>query len=425
MNRFKTSFLFAIVSLLALCSCTEHVPIRESADGGAIEADGGGGDASEGDVSVCGLDDNFVQEQSNLSVNRQGYTSPPVAGTLPNSLNSLYLDANGFVFDLSLDGGKTWTVQSTLAGFSDISYAPPLHVVASDQQRAILFHVARETAEPQVVTNEIYRTIDGGASFSLVHSFDGTRYGSALISSNTDGRVVLGYVQRAIGDAQRAFLFTISDDFGATWQTREAFKDNAQDSLVGGVLVDQQGTLIFKGYRNNSDTPGAFVSRSTDGGLSWQRVRENEGQNYFVGEMRAIGDDTIVSLEYSVPNVGGILIGQTRTILISKDSGLTWRTVFQDAAGDTYNLGREFHGIEVAPDGQIFVPGPEAVENYELLTSSDEGLSWEAITLTAPGFFPVSTHFWKTDTGWDLLFFSWTLSDATTVGASTYSASCR
>jgi photosystem II stability/assembly factor-like uncharacterized protein len=177
----------------------------------------------------------------------------------------------------STDGGKSW---------NDVS--PPglpyldVHGFATDPRNADTLYAA-------IASSGLYRSTNGGATFSLVtHAVGGDVFALAI---TPDGRILAG-------DRRRGLLS--SSDDGRTWRT-------VFSSPVIGIAVNpKQPQRIL--------AAGQITQLSTDSGRRWKPVLAlNEGTGP-------------VAWSSSEPATA-YLVGFDRTLYRSTDSGVHWQLV--------------------------------------------------------------------------------------------------
>jgi len=177
----------------------------------------------------------------------------------------------------SLDGGSTWedVRPSGLEGLD-------VHGFAVDPHN-------RDTLYAAIAGQGLFRSSDGGQSFSLVSRDVGP--GVMALAVTPDGRLLAGEMQQGL---------MISADGGRSWQL------GLEASLMGLALnPDDPERVLATG-------PGVLIS--TDGGDNWRQGLELD---YGAGP---------VAWSPSDPNVA-YTVGFDRTLYRTKDGGETWQPV--------------------------------------------------------------------------------------------------
>jgi photosystem II stability/assembly factor-like uncharacterized protein len=185
--------------------------------------------------------------------------------------------AGHHVLAKSTDGGKTW---------QDVS--PPglpyldVHGFGADPRNADTLYAA-------IAGDGLYRSTDGGGSFSLVtHAVGGDVFALAV---TRDGRILAG-------DTRRGLL--ASGDGGRSWSTLFS------SPVIGIAVNPTQPERIL--------ASGQITQLSTDGGRHWKLVLAlNEGTGP-------------VAWSPSAPATA-YLVGFDRTLYRSSDSGENWEPV--------------------------------------------------------------------------------------------------
>jgi len=174
----------------------------------------------------------------------------------------------------STDGGATWEdVRPTGLPGLDV------HGFAVDPRN-------RRTLYAAIAGQGLFRSMDGGRSFSLVSSEVGP--GVMALAVTPDGRILAGDMQQG--------LFT-SRDAGKTWQL------GLQAGLMGLAVNPKDPTRLL------ATGPGILVS--SDGGREWIQVLQlDEGAGP-------------VAWSPSEPDVAYV-VGFDRTLYRTSDGGQTW-----------------------------------------------------------------------------------------------------
>ncbi|HEX7051770.1 MAG TPA: hypothetical protein VF188_16310 [Longimicrobiales bacterium] len=179
----------------------------------------------------------------------------------------------------------------------------------------------------------IYKTTDGGKTW--VHlGLDDTERFSRIVIHPTDPRIVFAAAMgHAFGPNEERGVYR-STDGGVTWQ-RVLYVD--ETTGASDVAIDPEDPdIVYAGmydYRRRpwhfrSGGPGSGLYRSTDGGDTWTKLTDPALDNGLPGGVLGrIG----ISIHRADPNVVYALIESTEGVLWrSDDRGITWRMVNDD-----------------------------------------------------------------------------------------------
>ncbi len=181
------------------------------------------------------------------------------------------------VFKKSMDGGATWD-DVRPAGLPSLD----IHGFAVDPRNARILYAA-------VAGQGLYRSRDGGRSFSLV---------SSQVGGNVMALAVLPDRRILAGDMQQGLLESV--DGGAGWKPR------LRAQLMGLAVNPNDPRRVL--------ASGAGIALSTDGGRTWRSVLDLPG-----GAGPVAWSQSNPQLAYAV--------GFNRTLYRSADGGETWSAV--------------------------------------------------------------------------------------------------
>lgn len=262
-------------------------------------------------ASLRGSDDGAVSAAAGLP-NTPDYHSLLVA---PRDPQHLMLGTHNGLFE-SRDGGRTWSA-AELAGQDAMNLVRPTgstvwaagHLVLAKSADAgqtwtdvrpsglpglDVHGFASDPRDPQtlyaaIAGRGLYRSPDGGASFSLVSQTVGP--GVMALAVTPQGRILAGEMEQGL---------LVSADGGKTWRrTLEA-------GLMGLAINPETPSHIL------ATGPGVLLSE--DSGESWKRVLDIPA---------SAGP---VAWSPSNPDVAYV-VGFDRTLNKSQDGGRTWKTV--------------------------------------------------------------------------------------------------
>ena len=299
--------------------------------------------------------------------------------------------------DHSLDGGATWTTVSLptiAAGFSGYSeemlILDPMHALVTG------FESGFDPGDPTVFVSRrtLRLTADGGASWQTVQppangSFFTWRLADATTVFAVSGSLVLRTQDNGASwqplplplgvtglngfrafTAQRLVLADVqnrtwlSTDGGASWQQRNA-SGIAQATINSVWFFDSREGLAIA-------DDGSSV-RTADGGRTWTAAESDTFPWYSV---QFLGDGSV-----------GWLISLRGTIARSTDKGHSWTTAL-GAGSASLNGVTDFHFIDAMHGWAV---GPFGSGLGTVFTTSDGGLTWQAVASTASsrGFFAI------------------------------------
>src|SRR6266542_1390769 len=181
------------------------------------------------------------------------------------------------VFKKSMDGGATWD-DVRPAGLPSLD----IHGFAVDPRNARILYAAG-------AGQGLYRSRDGGRSFSLV---------SSQVGGNVMALAVLPDRRILAGDMQQGLLESV--DGGAGWKPR------LRAQLMGLAVNPNDPRRVL--------ASGAGIALSTDGGRTWRSVLDLPG-----GAGPVAWSQSNPQLAYAV--------GFNRTLYRSADGGETWSAV--------------------------------------------------------------------------------------------------
>lgn len=199
------------------------------------------------------------------------------------------------ILDRTLDSGRTWQQEQLFLGeqVSDVFFlSPELGFLTTGGIRWLSC-----STQEFYPAGSIHRSIDGGASWEVVHSD-----GSAGFTSVVFHAPLLGCATRADGVIVRTM------DGGDTWS--EATIQVDPPFLLTGLSVSPSGAWYASGFRT-SGTEGLIFS-SLDGGATWTQNHSTAGVNY----ARRIYDVQLYDDDF------GMAAGNTRNLRTENGGGL-------------------------------------------------------------------------------------------------------
>lgn len=293
----------------------------------------------------------------------------------------------------TLDGGKAWERDSTLEGYNHFVFVDTLHGWASSTvQSWTRRNVARSTdgglswvetpsplmgmAHPLSATaclafadDGIYKTIDGGASWTLISR---TTFNRAFIHNATNGWAHQdsgpNYFQTTDGGV--SWIDRSEDAFGPgiSFLWAADFVDTSYGWTVGSTFLE--GTRIDE-----------FVARTTDGGKTWVKTG-----THLSSEPLAVS---------FVDRTTGWIAGRSGMIRKTTDGGFTWKV---QQSGTTFTLW-DVQFLDRLNGFSTGGSGPADPNVGAILKTNDGGETWLNITpLNTPRLGPL--QFVDTLYGW-------------------------
>lgn len=292
----------------------------------------------------------------------------------------------------SVDGGDSWVKTDNGIDLEPDPELPGITIrhIAVEPGNSSVVYVMGEipTGKPgdefERVRGFIYRSTDGGASFTMLREFASlTRW--LFIDPNDTARLLLtsGIFDREADTDDPGFasgrglgIFSTSDG-GSNWSAANVGFDNKKSFFVGGAAVHPKDPATFVvATGNNNDLgqkgiPGA-VYRSTDGGDNWTEVTPKVTP---FGSETHRDSFTAVAFAPSDPSI--VYVGSELAIYRSSDGGLTW-TRYAGAGGAPYGPPGVRSGFPIDMVVDPNNPNVLYVNNYGggVFKSSDGAQSW-------------------------------------------------
>lgn len=261
----------------------------------------------------------------------------------------------------STDGGKTWSDITKITNVSTGAYMDPTPIVdkktgdiflffshwpeddhSANQNRAFM-SVSKDNgvswSEPREITSEI-------APGDLRLSGFGPGIGIQLEGGKYKGRLVLPTRYKNKDERQGFLASYYSDDHGASWQIGEAIDRSNEFQYA----ESPKGVIVA----NIRDSKVKWVTRSYDGGVTWEKTEIDEGlpsvesgcQSSIIGDGKRMWYCGITGRERdaSYDNRADL------TLFMSKDGGESWykRTLIYDEASG-------YSCMTFLPDGSMAI----------------------------------------------------------------------
>ncbi|WP_420238619.1 WD40/YVTN/BNR-like repeat-containing protein [Telmatobacter bradus] len=230
-------------------------------------------------------------------------------------------------------------------------------------------------------TEGLYKTIDGGKSFKPMTG-DNVIVNDVYVDPRDNGRVLLATDRGGVLASENGGKSFKPSNTGVTSR-------NVQALLVDRTNPDR----LFSGVINDKEFGGAFTS--SDGGKSWQQIADGlEGRDVYALAQSADG---------------ALLAGTTHGVLLLPAGKQKWEPRNTIANTLTKVSTSNVRGTHVNTEKQVAAPTIElqsrvndldvstpvwvAASNYGLLTSRDQGASWQGGPVMGFGdYLSVSVH---------------------------------
>jgi len=230
----------------------------------------------------------------------------------------------GLVFSTQ-DGGASWTQISTIPGLNGVQVSGPLEqgqlVFTSEVDGwAVPGPAFDSSANSQIPGGTIYRTTDGGASWSGVPGLPSGQQYTLPRFFGTQSVVTLG--SKVSGSDPTVY---ISDDGGSTWTRRAVPAFLGSEFSPGGIAY----RFAAVGPMSWKIDVGSALYETNDGGATWSTMKPTP----------AVGVGDVTAITFSSPTQGMALGVQPRcpnpskmhqtaycgeVITVTTDGGIHW-----------------------------------------------------------------------------------------------------
>ncbi len=237
--------------------------------------------------------------------------------------------------------------------------------------------------------NGVYKSTDGGATWTNMGLEDGDTVGEIVIDPRNDNRVFVA-VQGALHDTLPSRGLFMTEDGGANWTrvlTPQTTSTGAIDVAVNETNPDIMLATTWDKIRDEKSRvygPHSYVYRSTDGGHTWTNVHNAplpqsetdpalQTPDTLVGRMGVDFSDSDPNRAYLISSTAR---GAYNGFFTSTDAGATWSPVGHQTGGPLQNISGGFAWWF----GRVYVdpvnPQHVFVDGVNLAESIDGGLTW-------------------------------------------------
>jgi photosystem II stability/assembly factor-like uncharacterized protein len=235
----------------------------------------------------------------------------------------------------------------------------------------------------------VYKSTDGGATWTNVGLEDGDTVGRIVIDPRDDNRVFVA-VQGALHDTNPTRGLFLTEDGGATW-TRVIVPASASTGAID-VAIDKGNPDVMlattwdkiRDEKSRLYGPNSFVYRSTDGGHTWTNVHNPplpqsetdpalQTTANLVGKMGVDFSDSDPNRAYLISSTAA---GAFNGFFTSTDAGATWTAVGSTSTGTLQTISGGFAWWFGRVDVDPVNPQHVFVEGVNLAESLNGGATW-------------------------------------------------
>jgi photosystem II stability/assembly factor-like uncharacterized protein len=237
--------------------------------------------------------------------------------------------------------------------------------------------------------NGVYKSTDGGTTWTNVGLQDGDTTGRIVIDPRDDNRVFVA-VQGALHDTNPIRGLYLTEDGGGTW-TRVLTPASASTGAID-VAIDKGNPDVMlattwdkiRDEKSRLYGPNSFVYRSTDAGHTWTNVHNAplpqsetdaalQTPDNLVGKMGVDFSDSDPTRAYLISSTAR---GNFNGFFTSTDAGATWAAVGPTSTGTLQSISGGFAWWFGRVDVDPLNPMHVFVEGVSLAESLNGGATW-------------------------------------------------
>ncbi len=261
----------------------------------------------------------------------------------PNNPSIVWAGTNGegqqFGIFKSTDGGMNWSLKVNGVSASPTGIVFRGFTVQTGSSNTVYAMAEVPSAiqglEFNRVNGRVYKTVDGGTSWSLLWQGDNlARYLIIDPGNNATLYLSTGIFDReasnsdcAIGSYGGVGILK-STDGGVTWS---AINNGLTNLYVGSLRMHPANSQVMFAAAGNNSCSGGYVGnqqgglfRTADGGATWAKV---------------ISSDIMTTVNFAPSNPDVVYAGSASAFYRSSDGGLTWRRYSKSSGGEWGPIG--------------------------------------------------------------------------------------
>ncbi|MFI4884973.1 MAG: WD40/YVTN/BNR-like repeat-containing protein [Steroidobacterales bacterium] len=265
-------------------------------------------------------------EWRNIGPSTGGRTTA-VAG-VPKELTTFYIGSSGGGVWKTVDAGGSW--HNISDGYFDVGGIGAIAVATSDP-RTIYVGTGEASIRGQTTSpgDGIYKSTDGGKTWVHLEGLRDSRHIAAIVIDSRNPDVVYAAVQGNPWKPTQTRGVYRSQDGGKSWQrvlfvnTTTGAHDLSIDPRDPRILYAGMWDYLRQPWNIRSGGPGSGLWKSTDGGTSWQRLRNG---------LPSLMGNTGVSVSPADPDrIYAMIEAVDGGVFRSDDAGASWQRVNGDA----------------------------------------------------------------------------------------------